>query len=130
MRDSKQGHVKRTEEKYAERFKAARKEAIARDPQKIQSKRLEAIRKYEYDTRRKQWRRRFQHMKAMCIIIMLSYGVSQLLRAEKVISEPDLCWRELSQPKTSSGWPRRAHLASRQFRTGSPHGQGAWSRDA
>ena len=79
MPASEQGHVKRTEDKYADRFQAARKEATARDPEKIEAQRLVAIRKYEYDTRRKRWRRRFEHMKAMCVIIMLSYGEFELV---------------------------------------------------
>lgn len=43
---------------------------------KIESSRLEAIRKYEFDMRRKQWKRRLSHLKALCIVIILSYGTS------------------------------------------------------
>lgn len=37
-------------------------------------KRTEAIRDYEYDQRRKQWKRRLGHLKALCVVIILSYG--------------------------------------------------------
>jgi hypothetical protein len=39
-------------------------------------KRVEAIREYEYDQRRKQWKRRLGHAKALCIVIILAYRTS------------------------------------------------------
>lgn len=46
------------------------------DAESMEKKRSEAIREYEFDTRKKQWKRRLGHLKALCVVIILSYGES------------------------------------------------------
>lgn len=71
-----QGHINTGGDSYASRFRSAQKESRAYDTDKIESKRQDAINKYEFDTRRKQWKRRVTHMKALCVVVILSYSES------------------------------------------------------
>jgi hypothetical protein len=65
-------------EVYQTRLAAAQK--AQHNDEESEQKRKKAIRMYEYQQRRKQWKRRLVHLKALCIVIVLAYGNYSSLR--------------------------------------------------
>jgi flagellar biosynthesis/type III secretory pathway M-ring protein FliF/YscJ len=61
-------------EKWSSRLQAAQK--AREQSESMDRKRVEAIREYEYDQRRKQWKRRLGHLKALCVVVILGYRTS------------------------------------------------------
>lgn len=68
------GRFGKPDEPWAARFQAAQRARA--DAASMDKKRTEAIRDYEFDQRRKQWKRRLSHLKTLCIVVILSYGQS------------------------------------------------------
>ncbi|KAJ9095683.1 hypothetical protein QFC21_005555 [Naganishia friedmannii] len=84
------GHFGKPGEEWAGRLREAQK---AREhASSMEKKRTEGIRDFEYDQRRKQWKRRLSHLKAMCIVIILSYISTKLA----LVSLAILIWRVLN----------------------------------
>jgi hypothetical protein len=65
------GHFGKPGEEWAGRLQEAQRARL--HASSMEKKRTEGIRDFEYDQRRKQWKRRLSHLKAMCIVIILSY---------------------------------------------------------
>ncbi|GHJ84899.1 hypothetical protein NliqN6_1301 [Naganishia liquefaciens] len=72
------------------RFQAAQRART--DAASMDRKRTEAIRDYEYDQRRKQWKRRLGHLKALCIVIILSYVSTKV----SLVALALLIWRVIN----------------------------------
>ncbi|KAJ9114710.1 hypothetical protein QFC22_005586 [Naganishia vaughanmartiniae] len=84
------GHFGKPGEEWAGRLQEAQR---AREhASSMEKKRTEGIRDFEYDQRRKQWKRRLSHLKAMCIVIILSYLSTKLALVALAI----LIWRVLN----------------------------------
>ena len=105
-------------EAYQTRLAAAQKSQ--NDEGSIESKPTEAIRKYEYQQRRKQWKRRLAHLKALCIVIIVAYGQRSWFVGPRFIQLTGRPFPPDSQPKDGPCRSGSANLEDAQRRARPP----------
>ncbi|KAJ9111348.1 hypothetical protein QFC19_001116 [Naganishia cerealis] len=84
------GHFGKPGEAWAGRLQEAQR--ARQHATSMEKKRIEGIRQFEYDQRRKQWKRRLSHLKALCIVIILSYLSTKLA----LVALAMLIWRVIN----------------------------------